>query len=99
MTLYTQIANIERPLEVPDEGLICDLLWSDPDEVSPVLLPWLSYSPCPQDVVGWGENDRGVSYTFGRDIVKEFMEKHNLSLICRAHQVTIARIGCHDDCV
>ena len=52
-------------------GLLCDLLWSDPDK----------------DVQGWGENDRGVSYTFGPDIVSKFLAKHDLDLICRAHQV------------
>ena len=34
----------KRPTDVPDTGLLCDLLWSDPDV----------------DVLGWGENDRGV---------------------------------------
>ncbi|KAK2160796.1 hypothetical protein LSH36_127g16056 [Paralvinella palmiformis] len=29
----SQLNNIERPLDVPDHGLVCDLLWSDPDEV------------------------------------------------------------------
>ena len=24
---------MERPMDVPDKGLVCDLLWSDPDEV------------------------------------------------------------------
>ena len=24
---------MERPLDVPDHGLVCDMLWSDPDEV------------------------------------------------------------------
>ena len=28
-----------------------------------------------------------MSYTFGRDIVQEFTEANNISLICRAHQV------------
>jgi len=56
---------------VPDEGLLCDLLWSDPDK----------------EVQGWGENDRGVSYTFGNEIVETFLNKHQLDLICRAHQV------------
>ncbi|KAF3784859.1 Serine/threonine-protein phosphatase [Nymphaea thermarum] len=66
-----QIRNIARPVDVPDQGLLCDLLWSDPDK----------------DIEGWGENDRGVSYTFGADKVGEFLEKHDLDLICRAHQV------------
>ncbi|KAJ8627171.1 hypothetical protein MRB53_020478 [Persea americana] len=66
-----QIRAIERPLDVPDQGLLCDLLWSDPD----------------RDINGWGENDRGVSYTFGADKVGEFLKKHDLDLVCRAHQV------------
>jgi serine/threonine-protein phosphatase PP1 catalytic subunit len=66
-----QIRRIERPVDVPDHGLLCDLLWSDPDK----------------DIDGWGENDRGVSYTFGPDRVEEFLQKHDLDLICRAHQV------------
>lgn len=52
-------------------GLLCDLLWSDPD----------------RDIIGWGENDRGVSFTFGEDIVRDFLAAHDLDLICRAHQV------------
>lgn len=52
-------------------GLLCDLLWSDPD----------------RDIIGWGENDRGVSFTFGEDIVVQFLRRHDLDLICRAHQV------------
>lgn len=66
-----QIRRIMRPTDVPDHGLLCDLLWSDPDKDSP----------------GWGESDRGVSYTFGCDVVSKFLHKHDLDLICRAHQV------------
>mmetsp|Transcript_115296 Transcript_115296/g.200750 ORF Transcript_115296/g.200750 Transcript_115296/m.200750 type:complete len:305 (-) Transcript_115296:304-1218(-) len=66
-----QVRKIMRPTDVPDSGLICDLLWSDPDEA----------------ISGWGENDRGVSFTFGADIVEKFLRKHDLDLICRAHQV------------
>lgn len=66
-----QIRKVMRPTDVPDSGLLCDLLWSDPEE----------------GINGWGENDRGVSFTFGADIVEKFLKKHDLDLICRAHQV------------
>jgi len=28
-----------------------------------------------------------VSYIFGADVVKGFLEKHDMDLVCRAHQV------------
>eukprot|EP01036_Dinobryon_divergens_P032667 gene32667-42308_t len=67
----SQIFDISRPTDVPDEGLLCDLLWADPDS----------------SVMGWGYNQRGVSYTFGHDIISDFLSRHGLDLICRAHQV------------
>ncbi|KAL9934803.1 hypothetical protein V8E36_006578 [Tilletia maclaganii] len=66
-----QIRRVMRPTDVPDTGLLCDLLWSDPDK----------------DISGWSENDRGVSFTFGPDVVTRFLQKHDMDLICRAHQV------------
>lgn len=87
-----QIRRVMRPTDVPDTGaflpllnilsldaylivtmpgLLCDLLWSDPDK----------------DITGWSENDRGVSFTFGPDVVTRFLQKHDMDLICRAHQV------------
>jgi hypothetical protein len=30
---------------------------------------------------------RGVSYTFGHDVIRDFLARHDLDLICRAHQV------------
>ena len=57
-----QIRRIMRPTDVPDTGLLCDLLWADPDK----------------EVSGWAENDRGVSFTFGSDVVNKFLNKHDL---------------------
>jgi len=71
LTNLEQITRIQRPTEVPDEGLLCDLLWSDPDN----------------DVSGWAENERGVSFTFGSEAISAFLKKQDLDLICRAHQV------------
>jgi serine/threonine-protein phosphatase PP1 catalytic subunit len=39
------------------------------------------------DVKGWGESDRGVSFTFGADAVAKFLQRTDLDLVCRAHQV------------
>ena len=72
LTNLDQIRNLTRPTDVPDSGLLCDLLWSDPS----------------RDVKGWGMNDRGVSYTFGSDSVSEFLMKNDMDLVCRAHQVS-----------
>ena len=66
-----QIQRIQRPTEIPDEGLLCDLLWSDPNP----------------KILGWLENDRGISYIFGIDVVESFLLKFGFDLICRAHQV------------
>jgi len=67
-----QIREIRRPIEIPDKGLLCDLLWSDPDKA----------------VKGWRDNtDRQVSVIFGDDVVYKFLKEHDLDLICRAHQV------------
>ncbi|KAH8290908.1 hypothetical protein KR054_007035 [Drosophila jambulina] len=65
------IKRLQRPTEVPSEGLLCDLLWSDPEE----------------GAHGWGPNERGVSYTFGVSIVEKFLQTYNFNLIVRAHQV------------
>lgn len=66
-----QIREVLRPTDIPDEGLVCDLVWSDPDK---------RYH-------GWGPNDRGVSYVFGADVVVEFLLRYGFDLVCRAHQV------------
>ena len=65
------IQDISRPTDIPDTGLLCDLLWSDPDK----------------DAVDYDENDRGVSVIFGEKVVMDFNKKNDLDLIIRAHQV------------
>ncbi|XVE92197.1 hypothetical protein REPUB_Repub01dG0076300 [Reevesia pubescens] len=46
LTNLDQIRSLTCPTDVPDSGLLCDLLWSNPG----------------RDTKGWGMNDRGVSF-------------------------------------
>ena len=66
-----EIKKIMRPTDVPEEGLLCDLLWSDPEN----------------SIKEWGDNDRGVSVTFNVKVLERFLENNELDLFCRAHQV------------
>lgn len=57
-----------------DERTDLDLLWSDPD-------PNRNASGCRENV------DRGTAYLFAADITQYFLQKYNLSMIIRSHQV------------
>ncbi|CAJ0839747.1 8158_t:CDS:2 [Entrophospora sp. SA101] len=66
-----EIRGIRRPTEIPDYGLLNDLLWSDPSETA----------------IDWEDNERGVSYCFGKAIIHDFLNRHDFDLVCRAHMV------------
>ncbi|KAI9682030.1 MAG: serine/threonine protein phosphatase Pzh1 [Caeruleum heppii] len=65
------IRQIARPTDVPDYGLLNDLLWSDPADMES----------------DWEANERGVSYCFGKKVIMEFLQRHDFDLVCRAHMV------------
>ncbi|EGW30588.1 uncharacterized protein SPAPADRAFT_63430 [Spathaspora passalidarum NRRL Y-27907] len=69
------IEQIKRPTDVPDRGLLADLLWSDPD---PSIK---NFS------LTWPKNDRGVSYCFGRKHVDYFCQQFRMDLVVRGHMV------------
>src|ERR1700743_3368404 len=66
-----QIKIIDRFREIPHEGPMADLVWSDPDPERDEF----SFSP------------RGAGYTFGAQVVKKFLEVNSMSHILRAHQL------------
>ncbi|MCP9257404.1 Serine/threonine-protein phosphatase [Dirofilaria immitis] len=66
-----QLRQITRPIDPPNPSIHIDLLWSDPDG----------------SIKGWQANNRGLSYTFGPDVVIEMCQKLDIDLIARAHQV------------
>ncbi|BFU23239.1 serine/threonine-protein phosphatase, putative [Entamoeba histolytica HM-1:IMSS-B] len=65
------IRKIDRKVEVPHEGVMCDLLWSDPDESG----------------IRWEESPRGAGHLFGEKPLLEFNDKNGLDFVCRAHQL------------
>ncbi|CBK20027.2 uncharacterized protein [Blastocystis hominis] len=73
ITTLDAARSINRVQEVPLEGGICDLLWSDPEE----------------DVSGWRVSSRGCGYIFGSDVVSKFNAENNLNLLCRSHQLVM----------
>lgn len=65
------IRHIARPTDVPDFGLLNDLLWSDPADQEK----------------DWETSERGVSYSFGKNVITQFLARHDFDLVCRAHMV------------
>jgi len=59
--------------EIPHEGPFCDLLWSDPEDISEA----------------WQISPRGAGYLFGDKVTSEFNNVNGLELIARAHQLVM----------
>lgn len=58
---------------MPHDGPMCDLLWSDPEDI----------------VDGWGLSPRGAGFLFGGGVVTTFNHANNIDYICRAHQLVM----------
>lgn len=65
------ISEISRFCEVPEKGLFCDLLWSDPS----------------RNCKEWEKSDRCETNLWGIESAHRFLEDNNLSIIIRGHQV------------
>ena len=70
--LIDQISLIERQDDIPNNGAIADLTWSDPEEIE-----------------GWGINQRGAGWLFGFKPTNDFCFNNEIDLIVRAHQLAI----------
>ncbi|KAI8895547.1 Metallo-dependent phosphatase-like protein [Globomyces pollinis-pini] len=64
------LRKIDRFKQPGSTGLMCELLWSDPQ-----VLP------------GRSPSKRGVGIQFGPDVTKNFLEKNDLKMIIRSHEV------------
>lgn len=65
------IRRIDRFVDIPQEGALCDLVWSDPGEEGRTV---------------WEKNKmRGCSYYYGRNEAEGFLARNQLKIIIRAH--------------
>ncbi|KAL7718416.1 serine/threonine protein phosphatase PP1 isozyme [Entamoeba marina] len=84
-----QIENIQRPLYDISEGIIVDILWSDPFPPPSLNNDVFNINKFP---TGFKENSqRNVSYFYGYDVVQQFLQRNNLRSIIRGHET---KIGC-----
>lgn len=72
----SDILEIDRFIEPPSNGTLCDLLWSDPHEQfdSDKQLKYVH------------NEARGVSFSYGYSAVKEFLVRNNLLAVIRGHE-------------
>ncbi|CBZ25039.1 protein phosphatase 1 catalitic subunit,putative [Leishmania mexicana MHOM/GT/2001/U1103] len=63
-----------RPCNVPHSGIICDLLWADPETDLPAG-------------VDWAPSSRRISSVFSERALERFLVENDIDLVCRAHQV------------
>jgi serine/threonine-protein phosphatase 2A catalytic subunit len=89
-----QILGLERVQEVPHEGPICDLMWSDPDDR-------LGWGISPRGAVSFFLKTEFINfylifdiffdqgYTFGQDITERFNRTNGFKFIVRAHQLVM----------
>jgi serine/threonine-protein phosphatase 5 len=74
-----EIEKINRNQDIPEDGVMCDMLWADP-----------------QKIPGRAPNKRGVSFSFGPDVTRRFLDTNNLSLLVRSHEVKMD--GYEEEC-
>jgi serine/threonine-protein phosphatase 2B catalytic subunit len=75
MHFLKDVQGVDRFVEPPSKGILCDLLWADPEDDE-------------NRNSNFSENkSRGCSVRFGMKAVKTFLKSNKLKTIIRAHQV------------
>ena len=67
-----QIKELEKPYNVPMDGIITDLLWNDPARS--------------KNVDDFTPTERGAGCKFGPNPLIKFLKKNNLELLVRSHE-------------
>lgn len=76
------LARLDRFAEIPDAGLLCDVLWSDP------LTDQFDLTPSERRRVSYLRNEgRGCGQLFGEAALAAFLDRCGLTALVRAHEV------------
>lgn len=79
-----QIRILDRFAEIPHDGPLADLMWSDPDP----------------EKTGFSVSPRGAGYVFGHEVTGKFLHLNSLAHIVRAHQLCMCGYQVlFDDCL
>jgi serine/threonine-protein phosphatase 5 len=66
----SDLIKINRFCEIPEKGLMCEMLWSDPSNAN-------GKRP---------NNTRGIGIYFGPDIANKFLKENDLEMLIRSHE-------------
>jgi diadenosine tetraphosphatase ApaH/serine/threonine PP2A family protein phosphatase len=72
VVLIELINRLNRKVEIPQDGVMADLSWSDPEDGL---------------IATFRPNPRGAGYIFGQKAVEQFLRINRLKLITRSHQL------------
>jgi serine/threonine-protein phosphatase 2B catalytic subunit len=82
LSTLAEVRRLDRRMEIPREGAMCDLLWADPyeeeDSAGDVASQWFQYN-----------DTRQCSWVFGLEAVKQFLEENRITAIIRAHEAQV----------
>lgn len=70
---FETIRRTKKPENIPDDGLLCDLMWADPEKQQREKFEF--------------NQSRGVGVTFNEKAVEDVCNKLDIDLISRSHQV------------
>lgn len=91
LTSLKGITSLDRFQEPPREGLLCDLIWSDPYEKEEPA----QKSKKTKDNAFIPNQVRGCSYFYTFDSVNKFLQKNSLLSIIRAHEAQLEGYKMH----
>lgn len=74
LPLADKLYLVDRICDVPERGMVADLLWSDPSAT----------------VNKWQQSSRGCGFLFGYEQTEQFLYNNNLKMILRSHQLVDA---------